>query len=66
VRRWLLAGLLLGGCAHVRPWQRELLADPAIREPPCAQLRRAELHALEIREATRGGFGSAGGGCGCN
>ena len=53
------------GCATVKPWQRESLAQPgmSLDATPSAA---AEQHMLESREASVGGFGGAGGGCGCN
>jgi hypothetical protein len=60
--------LLVGaasGCASVKPWQRELLAQPGMRLSSSAPVR-AEQHMLESREAAVGGFGGGGGGCGCN
>ena len=53
------------GCANVKPWQRELLAQPGMQldaKPGDV----AEQHMLESREASIGGFGGGGGGCGCN
>ncbi|HEX4456712.1 MAG TPA: DUF4266 domain-containing protein [Polyangia bacterium] len=57
--------LTVGGCATVKPWQRESLAQPGMTldATPSAA---AEQHMLESREASVGGFGGAGGGCGCN
>ena len=57
----------VAGCATVRPWQRETLAARAMQSPPCAGLvRREALHITAVREASRGGYGVVGGGCGCN
>ena len=68
MKAMFLAGLVTlaaGGCSTVRPWERELLAQPGmkIESTPNA---RAEQHMLESREASAGGFGAGGGGCGCN
>ena len=57
--------LAFGGCAAVKPWQREILAQPGMTLDPSASAA-AEQHMLESREASVGGFGGAGGGCGCN
>jgi hypothetical protein len=54
----------LAGCAAVKPYQRELLAQPGMSFDPAAT--EAEQHMLESREASFGGYGSTGGGCGCN
>ncbi len=54
------------GCARVKPYQRELLSLPAMdpaRETAESHFRQ---HYEESREGAAGGYGSAGGGCGCN
>jgi hypothetical protein len=66
--RFVLLALALAaasGCTQVRPYQRELLAQPGMifEADPDTELRQ---HWLEAREASAGGFGSRGGGCGCN
>ena len=72
MRKWkirLLATLLLSplaGCATVKPWQRELLADP-IMQPDRNPMQAAQLdHVYFSREAASGGRTVGGGGCGCN
>jgi hypothetical protein len=61
------AAIAGGGCAAVRPWEREHMASPAMQagfvDPGFDRLYRAKV--LESR--TAGGLpGSApGGGCGC-
>lgn len=54
------------GCAPVKPYQRELLAKPIMTFQPDADEDTLDLHMLEAREGSTGGYGSAGGGCGCN
>lgn len=61
---WWLA-VAAGGCATVKPWQRESLAQPGMSFDATAGVA-AEQHMLESREAAVGGLGGAGGGCGCN
>jgi hypothetical protein len=57
---------LVGGCATVKPWQREALADP-IMQPGRNPLAAAQLeHVYFSREAASGGTTVGGGGCGCN
>jgi uncharacterized protein DUF4266 len=68
VRRFALLLVLLGvgGCARVKPYEREFLAKPIMvldRDPQATIL---EQHVYEYREGSTGGYGSAGGGCGCN
>jgi hypothetical protein len=62
----LLVALTFAACAPVKPWRRETLAKPELRSPPWPVQQRAEVHVYEIREGSSGGYGSAGGGCGCN
>jgi hypothetical protein len=61
----LLALVAASGCAAVKPWQRELLATPGMTVRADSN-SDAEQHMLESREASLGGFGASGGGCGCN
>jgi uncharacterized protein DUF4266 len=57
---------LAGGCATVKPWQRETLADP-IMQPGRNPIAAAQLdHIYFSREAASGGNAVGGGGCGCN
>lgn len=66
----VLMALVLGGCGRMEPWvkpyERELLADPVMdwdRDPVSSSYLR---HVYESREGARGAAGGAGGGCGCN
>jgi len=58
--------LVLGGCATVKPWQREELARPAMTADQGAGEERFQQHSRGAREGAEGGTGQAGGGCGCN
>ena len=62
----LIACAALGGCASigVEPWERDLHA----REDMQANERDAAIddHIYFSKEASSGGRGFAGGGCGCN
>ena len=62
----LLLATSLGGCVAVKPYERELLAKPIMTFQPDPHEDVLDLHMLEAREAAVGGYGSAGGGCGCN
>ncbi len=69
----LLAGLALAlylialeGCVPVKPYQREILALPTMTFGPDPHEDLLDLHMHEAREGSVGGYGSAGGGCGCN
>lgn len=54
------------GCVRVKPYERELLAKPTMTFQPDPHEDVLDNHMLEAREAAAGGYGSAGGGCGCN
>jgi hypothetical protein len=54
------------GCARVKPYERELLAKPTMNFQPDPHENVLDNHMLEAREGAIGGYGSAGGGCGCN
>lgn len=61
----VLLCMLLSGCATVRPYERELLADPSMTFGQDAIEPHAD-HARAYREGAGGEGGVAGGGCGCN
>jgi hypothetical protein len=69
-RRRLVAGLALAAaasaCVHVRPRQRETLAHRNMTFAPDPAEDELDLHMQESREGSSGGYGSSGGGCGCN
>ncbi|HMY17874.1 MAG TPA: DUF4266 domain-containing protein [Polyangium sp.] len=61
--------ILLGfasGCATVQPWERGTLAKKKMQMDPDPQASALEQHVFEYREGASGGYGSVGGGCGCN
>jgi hypothetical protein len=60
-----LAGFL-GGCATVEPWERGNLADYTMRPDRDALNVAMSEHVYFSREASTGGRGVGGGGCGCN
>jgi hypothetical protein len=65
--KWLALALLfapLTACVTVKPYERELLAQPGMSFDSASA--DVEQHALESREASFGGYGASGGGCGCN
>ena len=59
---------LLGGCASmgVQPWERDLLAQPAMAPEGVALHGDLADHIYFSKEAATGGRGFGGGGCGCN
>jgi multisubunit Na+/H+ antiporter MnhF subunit len=57
---------IVSGCATVRAYERESLADRImLLDAESAEAAR-ELHWIEAREGSTGGTGGAGGGCACN
>lgn len=61
-----LCALAAGGCATVKPWDRDLLAKPAMRLSPHSLLGAVDDHIYFSKEGSTGGATAAGGGCGCN
>jgi hypothetical protein len=61
-----LLGTLLGGCARVRPWERDQLADPRMQSDANRVEKGVDDHIYFSKEASSGGSGFGGGGCGCN
>lgn len=62
----LVLGLIgVAGCAPVKPYERELLTLPGMSLASTTD-GDLEQHMLESREASAGGYGAKGGGCGCN
>lgn len=67
---WRLVLLLLplmGGCVVVKPWQRSHLAERCM-QPGFGDANdlKYTTHWEGSRNGFEGGFGTAGGGCGCN
>lgn len=58
--------LSLGGCVRVKPYQREYLSEHAMNPTAEAAEDEFRAHWQSSREGAEGGFGAAGGGCGCN
>lgn len=54
------------GCANVKPWEREHLADYTMRGDRDPLGTSLSEHIYFSREAANGGRGVGGGGCGCN
>lgn len=68
--KFLLAVVLVvgaaSGCARVKPYQREYLSERAMTPAAEAAEDAFRSHWQSSREGSEGGFGAAGGGCGCN
>ena len=60
--------LMLGGCSSmgVQPWERDLLAKDSMQLVPDYFDNYFDEHIYYSKEATAGGQGVGGGGCGCN
>ena len=56
----------LPGCASVKPWERDILSRPAMQIDPDPMISGVDDHIYFSREASKGGRGFGGGGCGCN
>ncbi len=57
---------LLSGCTTVQPWERAALADAKMRPDRDPLLTAMMEHIYFSREASSGGRGVGGSGCGCN
>jgi len=55
-----------GACSEVKPWDRDLLADPAMQLVASPIDSVLDEHIFFSKEASSGGQGVGGGGCGCN
>jgi len=62
----LLSLLMLSGCANVKPWERDLLAKPQMALDSAPLQSAFNDHIYFSKEASSGGRGFGGGGCGCN
>jgi hypothetical protein len=69
-RALFLAALtaLLSACSGVgvKPWDRDLMAKPEMAPDPAPIDSSIDDHIYFSKEATTGGRGFGGGGCGCN
>jgi len=71
LRFFLLLSLLAmaafgGGCATVHSWERAALADYSMRPDRNPLMTAMSEHIYFSREASSGGCGVGGSGCGCN
>lgn len=59
---------LISGCSSmgVEPWERDLLAEPAMAINSSPLDQATDDHIYFSKEASSGGRSFAGGGCGCN
>jgi hypothetical protein len=61
----LLLLLAVGGCQQVAPWQRDVLAQPAMATTPLSLEAARNQHVRQSREAGSTATSAGGGGCGC-
>jgi hypothetical protein len=63
-----LCAFALSGCAHVgvQPWERDVLARPEMSLDADPMDAAIDDHIYFSKEASSGGRGFGGGGCGCN
>ena len=61
-----LLSLLMGGCANVRPWEHGTLASYGMNRDRAPLNTAIAEHVYLSREASTGGAGVGGAGCGCN
>ena len=65
----IIYNLLLQSCSSIEEvdaWDRGYLADQTMQWEMNSRETRLEGHVYTSKEASSGGAGSAGGGCGCN
>ncbi|MBX9767748.1 MAG: DUF4266 domain-containing protein [Bdellovibrionales bacterium] len=71
-RIWIIALFLLplAGCSffqkRVSSFERQVLTKPGMGFSEFVVDGRSQQHMFNSREGSMGGFGGAGGGCGCN
>ncbi|MES2606726.1 MAG: DUF4266 domain-containing protein [Pseudomonadota bacterium] len=61
----MLTAVLLGGCQHVAPWERDILAREDMATKPLVLEAARNTHLRQSREAGSTAATAAGGGCGC-
>ncbi|MDX1812113.1 MAG: DUF4266 domain-containing protein [Gammaproteobacteria bacterium] len=74
MKRIMIIGVLvllisnLSACVifEVKPWERDLLAEPQMQLIPDSLESSLDEHTFFSKEAASGGQGVGGGGCGCN
>ena len=65
----LCAVMSVAGCSGLEPvaaWERGYLAEEGMQWQSSAREAKFEGHVYTSKEASSGGNGAAGGGCGCN
>jgi len=64
----LIGIILISGCSNlgVKPWERDLLAKKSMQLNSYPLESAVDDHTYFSKEASAGGRGFGGGGCGCN
>lgn len=71
----LIVCLLMTACStmknmsvseDVKPWEKDILAQEAMQIPSDKMFSFSDDHIFFSKEASTGGSGVGGGGCGCN
>lgn len=62
----LIVLLLSVSACNVAPWERGNLAKTDMLATPDPSYTSLRAHVFDSKEASSGGFGATGGGCGCN
>lgn len=62
----ILFSISSAACVRVAPYQREHLSDPTMDTGHERAETQFRAHVHDSREGATGGYGSSGGGCGCN
>jgi hypothetical protein len=64
----VIATISVSGCSAIgpSPWEKDLMARREMRVDPYPLVTAADEHIYFSKEASSGGRGFAGGGCGCN
>ena len=64
----ICALVFFSGCAkEIKPWEKDTLAKKTMKESgPTPLIKKFEEHIYYSKEASKGGSGISGGGCGCN
>lgn len=62
----IVLALTASGCTAVQPWERDVLARPEMSLDANPLDAAIDDHIYFSKEASSGGRGFGGGGCGCN
>ena len=62
----LLMAVVLCGCETVQPWERGILAKEEMQWQTNVSEAQLRNQIYASKEASSGGAGASGGGCGCN